>query len=177
MAHRKGFEPATYRLAIGYEGSTIEDFVATLKLADVQVLLDIRDVPVSRKRGFSKRALAETLEGAGVRYTHLRDLGDPKPGREAARRGDMHAFERIFRTHLEGREAQEALEKAIDIISGARACLLCFERDHSVCHRAIVAEEMANREAFQIRHLGVQRGLAGEAGDNSFENERAYAFG
>ena len=118
-------------LTIGYEGSTIEDFVATLKLADVQVLIDIRDVPVSRKRGFSKKALAATLESAGVEYVHLRELGDPKPGREAARRGNMEAFERIFRAHLKGREAQEALEKALDLSSDVCACLLCYERDHS----------------------------------------------
>ena len=164
-------------LTIGYEGSKLEDFVATLKLADVQVLIDIRDVPVSRKRGFSKKALAATLEGAGVGYVHLRDLGDPRPGREAARRGVMQTFERIFRAHMEGREAQEALEKALEIASGVRACLLCFERDHSGCHRAIVAQEMGNREAFQICHLSVRHGLAEETDYGDFENEHVYAVG
>ena len=169
--------PMVTILTIGYEGSTIEDFIATLTLADVRVLIDIRDVPVSRKRGFSKKALSMTLEGAGIGYVHLRDLGDPKPGRDAAKRGDMQTFERIFRTHLEGSAAQKALEQAISIASGERVCLLCFERDHSGCHRAIVAEEMAGREAFQIRHLGVRHGLAKEEGDGDFERERAYAFG
>lgn len=164
-------------LTIGYEGSIIEDFVATLKSADVQVLIDIREVPVSRKRGFSKKALSATLEGAGVDYVHLRDLGDPKPGRDAAKRGDMQTFERIFRAHLKGRAAQEALEQAVELTSGGRACLLCFECDHFGCHRAIVAAEMADREAFQIRHLGVRRGLAEEAGYGDFENGRAHAFG
>lgn len=164
-------------LTIGYEGSTIEDFVATLKLANVQVLIDIRDVPVSRKRGFSKKALAETLLDAGVRYIHLRDLGDPKPGREAAKRGDMQTFQRIFRAHLESDDAQIALQQALDMTSGARACLLCFERDHCGCHRKIVAEEMANRESIQIRHIGVRHGLAKERAYGDFEDGRAYAFG
>lgn len=164
-------------LTIGYEGSTIEDFVATMKLTDVQVLIDIRDVPVSRKRGFSKRALAEFLENVGVRYVHLRDLGDPKAGREAARRGDMGTFQRIFRAHLAGKEAQHALEEALAITSEARACLLCFERDHSVCHRAIVAEEMSKRESVKIRHIGVRHGLAEETDYADFEDGRAYAFG
>lgn len=164
-------------LTIGYEGSTIEDFVATLKLAAVEVLIDIRDVPLSRKRGFSKKSLAQLLESSGVRYVHLRDLGDPKPGREAARRGDMLAFQRIFRTHLQSKGAQEALERALDISVGARACLLCFERDHSGCHRAIVAEEMASREAVQIRHIGVRRGLAEETDHDELGDGRAYAFG
>lgn len=163
---------------IGYEGSIIEDFVATLKLTDVHVLIDIREVPVSRKRGFSKKALSTTLERAGITYVHLRDLGDPKPGRDAARRGDRQTFERIFRAHLKGRAAREALNQALEITSpGVRACLLCFERDHSGCHRAIVAAEMANREAFQISHLGVRHGLAEETGYSDLENVGAYAFG
>lgn len=164
-------------LTIGYEGSTIEDFVATLKLADVQVLIDIRDIPVSRKRGFSKRALAEALENAGVGYVHLRDLGDPKPGREAVRRGDVQTFRHIFRAHLQGQDAQLALGQALDIVSAARTCLLCFERDHSLCHRAIVAEEMASRESLQIRHIGVRQGLAEETDYGDFKNGRARAVG
>lgn len=164
-------------LTIGYEGASIEDLVATLKLSDVQVLVDIRDVPVSRKRGFSKRALAETLEGAGLEYLHLRALGDPKPGREAARRGDMKTFERIFRDHLRGAEAQGALVQALDITTRARACLLCFERDHSRCHRIIVAEEMASREAIQVRHIGVRHGIAEKTDHGDFNVECARAFG
>lgn len=164
-------------LTIGYEGATVEDFVATLRMADAQVLIDIRNVPVSRKRGFSKKALAEILESVGLKYVHLRDLGDPKPGREAAKRGDMEAFQRIFRAHMESQDAQEALGQALDITARARACLLCFERDHSGCHRSIVAEEMANREAVHIRHIGVRHGLAEEMDYDDFSGGRAYAFG
>lgn len=164
-------------LTIGYEGATVEDFLATLRIADVQVLIDIRDVPVSRKRGFSKKALAGVLERAGLEYVHLRNLGDPKPGREAAKRGDMKAFQRIFRAHMEGTDAQDALVQASDIAARARACLLCFERDHSSCHRAIVAEEMASRDAIDIRHIGVRHGLAKEMDHDNFSVRRAYAFG
>jgi len=164
-------------MTIGYEGAKIDDFLATLKLAGVDVLIDIRDVPVSRKPGFSKKSLSEYLERVGVRYVHLRDLGDPKPGRDAARRGDMTTFRRIFEAHLESENAQEALEHAIGISSDEQACLLCFERDHSSCHRAIVAEEMANREAVKIRHIGVRHGLSQEADRGKLGNGQAFAFG
>lgn len=164
-------------LTIGYEGSSIEDFIATLRLADVQVLIDVRDFPGSRKRGFSKRALAKALEGAGVEYVHLRDLGDPKPGRDAARRGDKKAFERIYRAHLKSDDAQAALGRALQITSRARACLLCYERDPSSCHRAIVAEEMAGREAVDVNHIGVREGLAEEANYGDYEYGSAYAIG
>ena len=142
---------------IGYEGSTVEQVIETLKSADVQVLIDVRDVPVSRKPGFSKTALARLLGQGGVDYVHLRALGNPKPGRVAGKHGDMQAFERIFRDHLNGEPAQQALETALDIASRTRACLLCFERDHTRCHRAMVAEEMARRRGIRIHHLLAHR--------------------
>lgn len=164
-------------LTIGYEKSSIEDFIATLKLCEVEVLVDIRDVPVSRKRGFSKRALSDAVNHVGLEYIHVRELGDPKPGRDAARRGDIEVFERIFRSHLMGEDAQAALDDVLEIASRARVCLLCFERDHSCCHRAIVAAELANRETFKIRHLGVRHGLAREIDIDDDCNGPVYAVG
>ena len=165
-----GIREVSIVLTIGYEGSTIEDFVETLRSAEVQVLID-------RKRGFSKRAFSEALKEAGVRYIHLRGLGDPKAGREAARRGDMKAFQKIFRTHLAGESAQLALQEALEITLAERTCLLCFERDHSGCHRSIVAEEMVQRERVQVRHIGVRHGIAKETGNAEFKDRLAYAFG
>lgn len=164
-------------LTIGYEGATIEDFVATLRAAMVDVLIDIRDFPVSRKRGFSKRPLADAVRTAGLDYVHLRDLGDPKTGREAARRGDTDEFERIFRAHLSQDSSQEALTSAIEIARSARACLLCFERNHACCHRLIVAEAMAERGQFDLQHLGVRAGLAVETDGEHEHAARAFAIG
>jgi len=163
-------------MTIGYEGALIDDFIATLKRVDVEVLIDIRDVPISRKRGFSKKSLATALEGAGLDYIHLRDLGDPKPGRDAARRGDIEGFERIFRAHLARDVSQVALARAVDIASRARATLLCFERDPACCHRTIVAAAMADRAPFEVRHLGVRRGLASE-GDSVHVGQDAAHHG
>lgn len=147
-------------LTIGYEGARREDFIATLTAAKAEIVIDVREVPVSRKRGFSKNVLADALKAAGIGYVHLRALGTPKPGREAARRGDAGTFERIFRTHLSGDPAQEALSEAVDIATSGRACLVCLERDHSRCHRSIVAEAMCERADFVVRHLAVRSGLA-----------------
>jgi uncharacterized protein (DUF488 family) len=140
-------------LTIGYEGTTPDEFVAALKAAEAEVVIDVREVAASRKRGFSKNALADALAAAGIGYVHLRDLGTPKPGREAARSGDRDTFERIFRTHLSGDPAQQALTEAVDIAAERRACLVCLERDHARCHRSIVAEAMGERADFQVRHL------------------------
>ena len=90
---------------IGYEGGTVAAFIRTLKQAQVELVLDIRAAPVSRKKGFSKNQLAAHLSEAGIGYRHLRGLGTPKRGRDAARGGDVESFERIFRAHMDEPEA------------------------------------------------------------------------
>jgi uncharacterized protein (DUF488 family) len=140
-------------LTIGYEGTVIGRVVDALKQAGVTHLVDIRAVPQSRKPGFSKRLLAGTVEEAGLRYTHLRGLGTPKPGRDAARKGDLGALHRIFGAHMQTLEAQADLARAIAIAADDRACLLCFERDHTHCHRSIVAGLICTATGQDVVHL------------------------
>ena len=125
---------------IGYEGTTVDAVVAALLGAGVQHLVDVRAVPQSRKPGFSKRLLSGSVAVAGLNYTHLRGLGTPKAGRDAVRHGDVAAMRRIFSAHMETPEAQLDLARARDIAAGEHVCLLCFERDHTHCHRSIVAD-------------------------------------
>lgn len=132
----------TSLMTIGYEGSTIDDFVKTLEVAGVQVLVDVRAVTVSRKKGFSKNGLAARLEKHGIRYIHAKHLGDPKPGREAARAGDFVTFRKVFGEHLATEAAQQAVREVADIAIEKLTCLMCYERDPSTCHRQIVATQL-----------------------------------
>jgi uncharacterized protein (DUF488 family) len=141
---------------IGYEGAHIDAFVCTLGLADVDLVLDIREIAASRRPGFSKNALQRHLSLADIDYIHLRNLGDPKAGREAMRRGDYSEFQRIFYDQLHSEAAQSELQEAIELASKHSVVLLCYERDPKFCHRRIVAAEMKKRGSFAIRHLGVQ---------------------
>ena len=138
---------------IGYERSTLDAVLAALETAGVAHLLDIRAVPSSRKPGFSKHVLAASLAARGIAYTHLRALGTPKAGRDAVRRGDPATMRRIFAAHMEGDAPQSELAHAVAIARSAPACLLCFERDHTHCHRAIVADLIEQRTGQPIRHL------------------------
>ena len=144
---------------IGYEGSSIDEFLGTLQLSGIDLVIDVRDVPFSRKKGFSKTVLAGHLTGRGMEYLHLKGLGDPKPGRIAAREGRYDDFRQIFGAHLKSRVAQTDVMRGIEAAQGRKACLLCFERDHSNCHRCIVAEEMAARGGFRLVHIGVGMGV------------------
>jgi uncharacterized protein (DUF488 family) len=138
---------------IGYERCKPTDFFATLRASGVTLLIDVRDVPISRKPGFSKTALADGLASKGIAYLHLKGLGDPKPGRIAAREGRFSDFRKIFGAHLLTTAAQQALADAVKAASKSIACLLCFEQDHVNCHRCIVADSMAQGGKFELIHL------------------------
>lgn len=142
---------------IGYEGASIDDFLDTLNRAGIKQVIDIRDVPVSRRPGFSKNILARALETEGISYLHLKPLGDPKPGREAAREGRFEDFRTIYGAHLALPAAQESLKVAVEYASKSPSVLLCYERDFKHCHRALVAQAMTDLSCFEIRNLGVQK--------------------
>lgn len=139
---------------IGYESVAVPEFLATLRDAGIELLVDVRAVAGSRRAGYAKTALAANLASAGIEYLHLRGLGTPKEGRIAARAGrhaEMHA---IFREHLATPEAQADLEVLADIVrAGRRTCLLCLEADPTHCHRSLVADALARRMAVEIVHL------------------------
>ncbi len=140
-------------LTIGYEGATLPDVLAALARAGVDLLIDVRAVPRSRKPGFSAKLLAGSAEAVGIGYRHLQRLGTPKPGRDAARAGDAAGMTAIFTAHMTGDEPLAALAEAVSLARDHRACLLCFERDPHFCHRAIVADMVAVQTGQSIVHL------------------------
>lgn len=142
---------------IGYEKATPEEFVATLRRDGVEVLIDIRDRAQSRRRGFSKTALSEAVGEAGIDYIHLRALGDPKEGRDAARSGRIQEFERIFSGVLSGQPAKEALTQIEALAISKKICLMCYERDHRTCHRHMVSEQLEKSLGYKTVHLGVEK--------------------
>lgn len=140
---------------IGYEGADIAAFVQTLRQAGVRTVADVRAVAVSRRKGFSKTALAQHLDVAGIGYIHFRDLGDPKPGREAARAGRMREFESIYTAHMNTAAAQAQLSELADLSVAGDVALLCFEADAQGCHRTMIARSIAKSKKSAIVHLSV----------------------
>jgi uncharacterized protein (DUF488 family) len=140
---------------IGYEGCKPSDLFAKLQANGVGLLIDVRDVPISRKPGFSKTSLSHGLDEVDIGYLHLKGLGDPKPGRVAAREGRLADFRQIFTAHMMTTAAQQALAEAVTAAAKSVACLLCFEQDPSNCHRCIVADSMVLSRKFDLVHLSV----------------------
>lgn len=138
---------------IGYERGSLDAVIAALKAQGIATVLDVRDLPLSRRAGFSKRPLSAGLAEAGIGYQHLKPLGTPKEGRVAAHQGDMDTFWSIVEARLSTPEAEHALAGAAAAAAGAPACLLCFEADPHHCHRLRVAGLLTERYGFSVEHL------------------------
>ena len=123
---------------IGYEKTTQDALIAALQGAGVQLLADIRYLPLSRRPGFSKSSLAAAAREGGIEYRHFKPLGTPAEGRAAARRHDHAALERIYAGQLELPEALAAMAELRAVAEEQRVALLCYERNAAECHRSLL---------------------------------------
>ncbi|MNI16430.1 hypothetical protein D3C73_697640 [compost metagenome] len=137
----------------GYEGLTIDAFIARLKQAQIDKVLDVREYPLSRKKGFSKKAFAECLAAAGISYEHSPPLGCPKPIRNRYKvDGDWSVYSRDFRAYIRTQDA--ILNQLVSNAAGQRICMVCYEADANFCHRSLIAEAVQERESsMKARHL------------------------
>lgn len=125
---------------IGYEGATQAELVAALKLAGVELLADVRAVPLSRRPGFSKNILANGLREAGIDYVGCKALGTPAAGRDAARRGDHVTLANVYAGQLELPEAMAQGAQLREWAAERSTALLCFEREPRGCHRSLLID-------------------------------------
>jgi uncharacterized protein (DUF488 family) len=139
---------------IGYEQTPPKAVLDELQRAGVKLLVDVRAVASSRRPGFSKTQLAAGLDERGIGYVHLRGLGTPKDGREAARGGDMKALSKIYQAHLKTPQARAEMDELETLVMKAGpVCILCYERDHNACHRKFIAEIIEDRKVAKIENL------------------------
>ncbi|WP_327368260.1 DUF488 family protein, N3 subclade [Streptomyces sp. NBC_01217] len=137
----------------GYEGRDIDSFVASLVTSRIGVVADVRLTPISRKKGFSKTRLGGALAEAGIEYTHLRGLGNPKDNREPFWDGRVEVGQARFRALLQSEEALADLDRLAEHARTSRVAVLCFEKDESRCHRQVVLEVVRSRVSVPVNPL------------------------
>jgi len=143
---------------IGYEGSTQAALLQTLVYHDIQTLLDIRELPQSRKPGLSKTALGIATAEYGIQYAHIRALGTPRDIRYQRKMDhDEAAFRAGFLVYLATQDA--AMETLVERAGHERCCLLCYESDVQQCHRLLVAERAAQMSGGALTpvHLTIEQ--------------------
>jgi len=143
----------------GYEGLSIDGFIERLKDAQVDLVVDVRELPLSRKKGFSKNAFRERLLHAGIGYEHRSTLGCPKPIRDQYKiDGDWTAYTQGFLAYL-GKVKSEVRALAATARQH-RACLVCFEADFGACHRTYVARAVRSAGGPVVHHLSARTMVA-----------------
>jgi uncharacterized protein (DUF488 family) len=137
---------------IGYEGLDLGSFTAALARHGVETVVDVRELPLSRKPGFSKQALRHELQLAGFGYVHMVALGCPRPVREGYKRHqDWSRYTEGYMAHLD--QQGRAIGELADLAQVTSCALLCFEADYNYCHRSMVAEAVRQRGGLEVEHI------------------------
>lgn len=137
---------------IGYEGLDIDAFMSLLAEHGIDTVVDIRELPLSRKPGFSKKALASVLNLSGLEYVHMVDLGCPKPVRDRYREdGNWKRYTDGFLKHLKTQEA--AIAELSELAGSSNCALLCYEADFNFCHRSMVAKAVRDYCGADVQHI------------------------
>jgi len=146
-------EAAMNIYTLGYESFTLDTFVTRLKNTGVKRVVDVREIPISRKKGFAKCALSSALGETGIAYTHIKLLGCPKPVRDQLKKdGNWAVYAKAYLQHLDKQTA--ALEELLTLALMEPVGLLCFEADYKHCHRSLVARAAAQASPdIEIVHL------------------------
>lgn len=137
---------------IGYEGLDIQAFMSLLAEHGIETVVDIRELPLSRKPGFSKKALAKVLNLSGLEYVHMVALGCPKQVRNRYREdGNWERYVESFSKHLHTHKA--AIDELSVLVASSNCALLCYEADFNLCHRSIVASAVRDACGADIKHI------------------------
>ena len=139
---------------IGYESKNIDDFILQLQDQDISTLIDVREVPLSRKRGFSKTIFSEYLKKNGIEYIHLKKLGSPKKIREELRNNkDYPTFFEKYLNYIQSNKniINELYKKVLE----KNCCIMCYEEWPYKCHRKVICDEIEKIDGngLEIEHL------------------------
>lgn len=136
--------------SIGYEQvRDSRDFAQLLQVAGVERVVDVRELPISRRPGYAKTALRATMADAGIEYIHMRALGNPKEYRDLYKSGRHRQGRKKYRRHLLENQ-REALEELVTLVSAKRTALMCLEHDARVCHRTVIVDALRTELGLEV---------------------------
>ena len=140
---------------IGYEQLELADLITELRVCGIHTLVDVRELPLSRKPGLSKNGLKQALAENGIAYWHLRPLGCPRDIRHTYRTDhNWRHYTAGYLAYLTTQ--QEAVDELSRYVTNHRCALLCFEADAATCHRSFIAravQESLSPKGLAVIHL------------------------
>jgi uncharacterized protein (DUF488 family) len=143
--------PAVY--TAGYEGKSIDAFFNELLRKGIEVVVDVRSNPVSRKYGFSRKHFSEIARKLGLEYRHVPSLGIPSSAR--ANLNGYASYQRLLKryesTMLPGLTGE--ISEVAGLMRERPAVLVCVEKDVWCCHRSRLAEAVSRENHLKVIHL------------------------
>jgi len=138
---------------IGYEGLHIEEYINKLICNGIKLLCDVRENPLSRKYGFSKRSLSTLLPKFGIEYLHIPELGIKSKNRKGLK--SSSDYEILFDDYRKSLpERQVGLTRIMkEFKTHKRIALTCFERESQSCHRHCISDFLASHNRMKVCHL------------------------
>lgn len=135
---------------IGYEGRKLDEFIELLKKNNIKGLVDVREIPLSRKNGFSKSVLSKAIEDSGIVYRHYQELGSPKELRHKLwEEKDYQEFFKAYSEWLFSPSAKTHLEDLEGLAHIRTTAIMCFEKDVEKCHRSIIKKKLI-QDGFKV---------------------------
>lgn len=134
----------TRLISVGYERRSPEEFLAIMVENGVSKVLDVRELPLSRRKGFSKSALSALLREAGIDYVHFKKGGNP----HRKLKFDIEHCLSMYAKHLS--EHPSILSSFVEELAEDCVAVLCYEREHNLCHRSVLVKKVRRRAEFVL---------------------------
>lgn len=136
--------------SVGYERyPDNREFAGRVRDAGVERLIDVRQLPISRRRGYAKTALSGALAEVGVEYVHVKSLGNPKPFRDLYKTGRVKDGQERYRAHLLDNHRGD-LDRLVSLLREKRSALMCVEHNPATCHRTVITEALSDELDLQL---------------------------
>ena len=139
---------------IGHSTHTLEEFIAMLHPFKIDIVVDIRSYPGSRKfPQFNKEALEISLPENKINYIHLKKLGGRrKVNPESKNTSWRHAAFRGYADYMVTDSFAEGIKELTEIAQQKRTAYMCSEAVWWRCHRSMVSDYL-KAEGWDVQHI------------------------
>src|SRR6266699_6179501 len=127
---------------IGHSTRSIEEFIEALESFRMQLLVDVRSFPGSRRYPhFGATQLSESLRQANIEYLHLPELGGRRrPRKDSQNIGWRNEGFRGYADFMETEGFREGTERLLALARDRRLVIMCAEAVWWRCHRSLISD-------------------------------------
>jgi uncharacterized protein (DUF488 family) len=139
---------------LGHSTRSVDEFLSLLQSVDINLLLDVRRYPASRRYPqFNRENLKQSLRTHSIDYVHEPDLG----GRRSAGADSRNLFWRnasfrAYADYMGSPEFRAALERLLQAAESKNVAIMCAEAVPWRCHRQLIADALVAR-GHEVRHI------------------------